>query len=232
MSLQNKKIKVNGSTYTVRDQSMESKSGGKSEEILILTREVETHYDRPGTIFDLGYTSEDTIHFSDQDVEDTLKMIDSNINNEVQLASIDKSGLINISNVILRGLSLQDTEQYKVSFIEPTSTQNPTIKIDLIFLVKSILLAEQYLGKVQEYNQRISPNDPTANAYEELLNHRSKESSKESEQEIPDFLKQLFEMAGPHAENAKKNKGQVTDKDMNDVMHLFENFFEGRNNGR
>jgi hypothetical protein len=170
LKLQDKNINIDGNTYKVEKQVIDKNI---NTETIILTRKLNLVI--VSSIFDLGYKSEKEILYSDKDMEDVIDMIDVSINQEVELAIIDTSGLISISNVILKGLSLHDGNQYKVSFIEPASTNNPTVLIELDFLAKSILLASEFMEAKSNAKEKSNVYDEVLDAAEDNLKSKVKE---------------------------------------------------------
>jgi hypothetical protein len=126
------KIKIKDDVYIISHSFLDMDT---KEEVIILRKKQKVGL--PTTIYDFGYKSINEIVYNDSDILDASQELDGNINNTVEIAIIDPSGLVTIKEVILRGrLILKDI--YLIEF------EGSLQKISLDFLINSFLFAKEF----------------------------------------------------------------------------------------
>lgn len=196
--LKGKTIKIEGTSYEVNNQYLAP--DGK-EEYIILRREIEEGFPDPKTIYDLGYISADEIDYRPDIKKVTWrKNIIPLIENQevIEIATIEKSGIINELKVKVKGINLLDPNKLDVIVIKDnTNSQQLPYEEEVIierdFFISSFLLWQEF--------QRAREKSP---------------SKSYKPDEMDKILKKIFEEG-----LTQKN----TDQDFNEVFKIFDDIF-------
>jgi hypothetical protein len=184
MALKGKTIKIKGDQYTVTDQFIDFEN---NEEVIILKRPTilkrdtfDPKWDKPTTIFDLGYTKQADIEYSADLELEKKRELDSKIGHEIDIAIVDQSGIITLTTVIYGGPLLSMPELCKLEFDD--GTQHITTEV----LITAALLADEYNNALSKYREKVESSMPEKEIYEKLIN--------EHQADIPDDLNEIIEI--------------------------------------
>lgn len=156
------------------------------EDVLILRKKSAPKAKRnyPTTIFDLGYTNPDQLKvaYSDEEINGVVSMIETNQGQEIEIAMVTVSGLIENKNVILVGLSVADPKFYTIR--ASTGEFNSSHKISLELLIQSILLQGEL-----KIAQNVYKNGSDQSGYDKAF--ASSKSKSNNDKRVKDMLEGL-----------------------------------------
>jgi predicted nucleic acid-binding OB-fold protein len=184
MALKGKIIKIKGDEYTVTDQFIDFEN---NEEVIILKRPTilkrdafDPKWDKPTTIFDLGYTKPEDIDYPADFELEKKRELDSKIGHEIDIAIVDQSGMITLTTVIYGGPLLSAPELCKLEF------EDGTRRMKTEFLITAALLADEYNNALSNYREKIESLTPEKEIYEKLIN--------DSKEQLPEELDKIVEI--------------------------------------
>ena len=220
--LLDKKIRVSGDLFDVVEAFNDNEA---NEEVLVLSRTKPCL--APKTIQDLGYTSTEDVWFEAEEREQALGFIDHKQGQEIDIAMVEISGIIELKSVELIGSVLTEPQLYRVIM------DGEEHKMGLDFIVKAFLLAQEFIEA-----QLKAGEDTAEDAADE-----------DDMPDMPDFIKDLIDSLekDPTKRSSKKSSVEDVIKDilgdikgtiksegspMNNLDNALDDFLEGFNEMR
>ncbi len=184
--LLDKKIRVSGDLFDVVEAFNDNEA---NEEVLVLSRTKPCL--APKTIQDLGYTSTEDVWFEAEERTQALGFIDQKQGQEIDIAMVEISGIIELKSVELIGSVLTEPQLYRVIM------DGEEHKMELDFMVKAFLLAQEFIEAQLKADEADVDDTPT-------------------EDDMPDFIKDLIGSLenGPTKRSSKKSSFEDVLKDI------------------
>lgn len=208
--LLDKKIRVSGDLFDVVEAFNDNEA---NEEVLVLSRTKPCL--APKTIQDLGYTSTEDVWFEAEERTQALGFIDQKQGQEIDIAMVEISGIIELKSVELIGSVLTEPQLYRVIM------DGEEHKMELDFMVKAFLLAQEFIEAQLEAGE---------------------DDADDADDDMPDFIKELIGSLekDPTKRSSKKSSFEDVIKDiLGDIKkpegspdNALDDFLEGFNEMR